>query len=62
MVDTIYDFIRNDLMGNTTISGADNLALLLTWTLIVIIFFLFIKLGMWAFNLATNWTRRRPRS
>lgn len=50
MVDMIYNFIRVDLMGNTTLTGADNLALLLTWTCIVLIFFMFFKLVVWIFS------------
>lgn len=62
MVDLIYDFIRNTLMGNTSMSGADNLAILLTWTTIVMAFILFIRVTMWAFYLvrnAINGKRRR---
>ena len=52
MVDIIYDFIRNTFIGETSsISGADNLAILLTWVVIVLIFFLFVRLAMWAFYL-----------
>lgn len=59
MVDILYNFIRNDLMGQTTITGADNLALLLTWTVIICVFMLFIRLAMWAFYLLFN--RRKLR-
>lgn len=54
MVDLIYDFIRNNLMGNTTLSGADNLAILLTWSTIIIAFCLFVRVVMWAFYLVKN--------
>lgn len=50
MVDIIYDFIRNSLIGeNSTLSGADNLALLLTWAVIIGIAFVLIRLVVWAF-------------
>lgn len=63
MVDIIYDFIRNSLIGETTISGADNLALMLTWAVIVFAFVLFVRITMWAFYLVRNaiWFRRRGR-
>lgn len=55
MVDMIYDFVRNTFIGaDTTISGADNLATLITWTIIVMMFLLFIKATFWAFNLTFN--------
>lgn len=51
MIDVIYDFIRNSLIGeNSTLSGADNLALLLTWAVIIGIAFVLIRLVVWAFN------------
>lgn len=61
MVDIIYNFIRVDLMGNTSISGADNLALLLTWAVIIATFLLFVKLVFWAFNIAFSFIRGRKR-
>ena len=55
MVDIIYDFVRNDFIGeNSTLTGADNLALLLTWVIIVMMFLLFVRLAMWAFYLVFN--------
>lgn len=52
MIDIIYDFIRNDLIGvNTTIAGADNLALLLTWAVIIGLFLILVRLVVWAFQL-----------
>lgn len=52
MIDIIYDFIRNDLIGvNTTITGADNLALLLTWAVIIGLFLILVRLVVWAFQL-----------
>ena len=52
MADIIYDFFRNILIGNnSTIPGADNLAVLLTWATIVIFFALGIKLICWVFEI-----------
>lgn len=63
MVDIIYNFIRNDFMGqSTTIPGADNLAILITWTIIVLMVFLFVRLAMWAFYLVFKWNKRNYRS
>lgn len=51
MIDIIYEFIRNTLIGqNTTLQGADNLALLLTWAVLVGMFFLLVRLVTWAFQ------------
>lgn len=61
MVDIIYDFIRNSLIGNTSMTGADNLALLLTWTTIVMAFILFIRVTLWAFYLVKNSISGRKR-
>lgn len=49
MIDLIYNFILNALLGNSTIQGANDLALLLTYTAIIMIFFTLVKLIMWAF-------------
>ena len=58
MVDIIYDFIRNDFIGaDTTLAGADNLALLLTWAVIVMGLCIFIKLVTWAFGITFRWTK-----
>ena len=54
MVDILYDFIRNSLIGQTSLSGADNLALLLTWAVIVGCFLLMVRLVLWAFYLVKN--------
>lgn len=54
MVDIIYNFIREDLIGSTSLSGADNLALLLTWSVIVGGFLVMVRLVLWAFYLTKN--------
>ena len=52
MVDILYNFIRNVVIGaSSELSGADELALLLTWTSIVLIFLVMVKLIMWAFGI-----------
>lgn len=61
MIDLIYNFIYNILIGeNTTIQGADTLAVLLTFASIVLIFFVLVKLVIWVFNLgAGRWRIRK---
>lgn len=59
MVDILYNFLRNDLIGNTTLPGADNLALLLTWAVIVGSFLVMVRLVLWAFYLVKNSIYRR---
>lgn len=62
MIDVLYDFIRNNLIGaESTITGADNLALLLTWITIVFLFMCLIRLVMWAFFMVFKWNRRTYR-
>lgn len=63
MIDIIYNFISNNLIGeNTTIPGADNLALLLTWITIVFLFCCLVKLVSWAFGIVFKWNRKTYRS
>ena len=62
MIDVIYNFIRNVLIGETTIQGADNLALLLTWTVIILLVVVLIRLIMWAFYIPFKWTKKNYRS
>lgn len=59
MVDLIYNFIYNTLMGAPNFEGASTLAVLLTYSVIVMIFLSFIKLITWAFGVSFRWTRRR---
>lgn len=51
MVDLIYNFIYNTLLGSTTLQGAEQIAILLTYTTIVLIFFVLVKLVIWCFNI-----------
>lgn len=60
MIDLIYNFIRNTLIGqDTTIQGADDLALLLSFATIILIFFVLVKLVMWCFRVASGNVRSR---
>ena len=59
MIDLIYDFVRNTLIGNTTITGADDLAVLISFAIILLISFVLIKLVVWCFNLGAG--RRKTR-
>lgn len=51
MVDLIYNFIYQILIANSTIAGGEELAILLTWAIIVGIVFVLIRLVVWAFQL-----------
>lgn len=60
MIDLIYNFILNTLLGSSEIQGATDLALLLTYTTIVLIFFVLVKLVVWCFNFVggNTWKRK----
>lgn len=58
MVDLLYNFILNTFLGNPEFEGATLIATLLTYTVIVVLFMLFIKLTLWAFGLF-KWKRIR---
>lgn len=60
MIELIYNFILNNIIGDTQLKGVDDLALLLTYTVIVIFFALLVKLVVWCFNVPTKaWGRWR---
>lgn len=60
MIDIIYNFIRNTLIGaDSTIQGADDLALLLSFAAIILAFFVLVKLIVWAFRVASGSIRAR---
>ena len=46
MIDSIYDFILNTLLGNPSFEGAETMAMLLTYTTIIMCFMLLIKIMM----------------
>ena len=50
MLDTIYDFIRNDLIGSTNSAIAEPLANLLTIISIVLIFIILVNFVVWTFK------------
>lgn len=60
MIQLIYDFVRNILIGETTINGADDLATLITFTIIILIVFCLVKLVVWCFCLGGA-SGRKPR-
>lgn len=63
MIDIVYDFIYNNLIGaESTIPGADTLALLLTWITIVFFFCVLVKLVSWAFGVVFKWNKRTYRN
>ena len=58
MVDIIYDFINNILIGDSTLPGKEQLATLLTYTTIVLFFIVLVKLIKWIFNSVNPKIRR----
>lgn len=58
LIDIIYNFIKDVILGNSDIPGVDNMAILLTYTSLIFLFILLIKLFIWAFNLAKPKIRR----
>lgn len=58
MIDLVHNFILNVLIGeNTTIRGAEDLAVMLTWTTLILIFFVLVKLVVWCFGLGNGKNR-----
>ena len=58
LVDLIYDFINNVLIGDSTLPGKTQLATLLTYTTIILFFALLVKLIKWIFNYVNPKIRR----
>lgn len=54
MIEEIYNFILNNLIGDTQLKGVDDLALLLTYSVIVVCFWLLVKLVVWVFTIPTR--------
>ena len=54
MFDLIYNFILNVLLGNSSNEAAQDVATLLTFASIVMIFFCLVKLVIWAFHLGNG--------
>lgn len=59
MIDLIYNFIWDVLLQNSTLVGAQDLAVLLTYTVIILIVFVLIRLTIWCFNLGRTGKWRR---
>lgn len=60
MIDLIYDFILNNLIGNTTTPNAELLAILLTWTAIILIFGALVRFVVWLFKCVSGlWLWRK---
>ncbi len=59
MIDLLYNFINDTLLGNSTLPGKEELATLLTYTSIILIFFVLVKLVKWAFNIVPKPRIRR---
>lgn len=60
MVNLIYDFILNDLIGDSTLPNTELLATLLTWTSIILIFGALIRFVIWLFKCVSGaWIWRR---
>jgi len=58
MIDIIYNFINEVLFGNSTIPGKTELATLLTFATMILIFFVLVKLVNWAFYVVKPKIRR----
>ena len=59
MYDLIYNFIYSVLMANSTAPGVQEISALLTYTAIVLIFFVLVKLIIWVFRVGTGRGRYR---
>lgn len=51
MIDLIYNFILNTFIGNVSFQGAEELAILLTYTTLLLIFFVLIRLVRWSLGI-----------
>ena len=60
MVDLIYDFILNNLIGSTNIPNAELMATLLTWACLVLIFGCLVRFVVWLFKCVSGaWLWRK---
>lgn len=55
MVEMIYNFILNDLIGSATLPNAELMATLLTWTSLVLIFGALVRFVVWLFKCVSGW-------
>lgn len=60
MIDLIYDFMLNNLIGNSTIPNAELMATLLTYASIILIFGALVRFVMWLFKCVSGlWLWRK---
>lgn len=61
MIQLLYDFILNTLIGeSTTIPNAELMATLLAWTCLVLIFGALVRFVIWLFKCVSgNWIWRK---
>lgn len=60
MVDLIYDFILNNLIGSTSIPNAELMATLLSWSALVLIFGCLVRFVVWLFKCVSGaWIWRK---
>lgn len=60
MIDMIYDFMLNNLIGNSTIPNAELMATLLTYASIILIFGALVRFVMWLFKCVSGlWLWRK---
>lgn len=60
MVDLIYNFILNDLIGASSMPNSELLATLLTWASIILIFGALIRFVVWLFKCVSGaWIWRK---
>lgn len=60
MIDLIYDFMLNNLIGNSSIPNAELMATLLTYASIILIFGALVRFVMWLFKCVSGlWLWRK---
>lgn len=60
MIDLLYDFMLNNLIGNSTIPNAELMATLLTYASIILIFGALVRFVMWLFKCVSGlWLWRK---
>ena len=60
MIDLIYDFMLNNLIGDSTIPNSELMATLLTYASIILIFGALVRFVMWLFKCVSGlWLWRK---
>lgn len=60
MIDLLYDFMLNNLIGNSSIPNAELMATLLTYASIILIFGALVRFVMWLFKCVSGlWLWRK---